>query len=114
MSRPTASLHTGTPATGAVCEFRLGTQGAPRGLTTAAGCEYKVNVCLQPPPRRFAMAPPLSRRTFLQLGTAAAAASYVSRALPASAAAEEGSVAINPPSSTFPYSDVPFRYRRTN
>ncbi|PYX78900.1 MAG: hypothetical protein DMG70_29890 [Acidobacteria bacterium] len=52
------------------------------------------------------MAPPLSRRTFLQLGTAAAAASYVSRALPASAAAEEGSGAINPPLSTFPYSDV--------
>src|SRR5437870_5362457 len=52
------------------------------------------------------MVPPLSRRTFLQVSTTAAAATYVAHALPASAAADQGSVAVNPPLSTFAYSDV--------
>jgi DUF1680 family protein len=52
------------------------------------------------------MAYPLSRRTFLQVGTAAAAASYLVRALPASAASDRGSVAISPPLATFAYADV--------
>ena len=49
---------------------------------------------------------PLSRRAFLRVGTAAAAASYVVRALPAADAPEKGSVAVVPPLATFAYSDV--------
>jgi DUF1680 family protein len=49
---------------------------------------------------------PLSRRAFLRVGTAAAAASYVARALPAAAASDKGSVTVVPPLATFAYSDV--------
>lgn len=55
------------------------------------------------------MTRPLSRRTFLQVGTGAAAASYVARALPLSAVvkpSDPGAVAITPPLATFAYSDV--------
>jgi hypothetical protein len=52
---------------------------------------------------RLAMAFPVSRRTFLQVSTAAAAASCVSHALPVSAAADKGTVAIDPPLSQFAY-----------
>lgn len=55
------------------------------------------------------MSHPLSRRAFLQVSTAAVAASSVARSLPAAAAAgasDRGSVAITPPLATFAYSDV--------
>jgi hypothetical protein len=42
----------------------------------------------------------------MQVSTAAAAASYLTRALPASAASDKAPIAINPPLSTFAYSDV--------
>src|SRR6476661_3103642 len=48
----------------------------------------------------------LSRRTFLKATTAATAATYAARVLPAWAAEVRGSVAVTPPLATFPYSDV--------
>ncbi len=52
------------------------------------------------------MAAYLSRRTFLQATTAATAGTYAARILPAWAADGRGEVAVTPPLSTFPYSDV--------
>ena len=52
------------------------------------------------------MAAYLSRRTFLKATTAATAGSYAARVLPAWAAEGRGEVAVTPPLSTFPYSDV--------
>jgi DUF1680 family protein len=49
---------------------------------------------------------PLNRRTFLQTATAATAAAYVARVLPAWAATDPGTVAINTPLTTFSYSEV--------
>ncbi|MGA6985173.1 MAG: twin-arginine translocation signal domain-containing protein [Terriglobales bacterium] len=48
----------------------------------------------------------LSRRTFLKAATAVSAATYLSRALPARAVTDRGSVAINTPLTTFSYSEV--------
>lgn len=48
----------------------------------------------------------LSRRTFLKATTAATAATYAARVLPAWAAEVRGSVAFTPPLATLPYSDV--------
>jgi uncharacterized protein len=52
------------------------------------------------------MTPPVSRRTFLQAATVTTAASYAARVVPAWAAADRGSIAINTPLTTFAYSDV--------
>jgi uncharacterized protein len=52
------------------------------------------------------MSPSLSRRTFLQTATATTAAAYAARVMPAWAAADRGTVAINTPLTTFSYSDV--------
>ena len=52
------------------------------------------------------MSPSLSRRTFLQTATATTAAAYAARVLPAWAAIDHGTVAINTPLTTFSYSEV--------
>jgi uncharacterized protein len=52
------------------------------------------------------MNPRVSRRTFLKTATATTAATYAARAIPAWAALGKGAVAINPPLTTFAYSDV--------
>lgn len=52
------------------------------------------------------MANNLSRRSFLQTATATTAAAYLGRALPALAAADHGTIAINTPLTTFAYSEV--------
>ena len=52
------------------------------------------------------MSPSLSRRTFLQTATATTAAAYAAHVLPAWAATDPGTVAINTPLTTFSYSDV--------
>lgn len=52
------------------------------------------------------MSPNFSRRTFLQRATAATAAAYATRVLPARAATDRATVAINTPLTTFSYSDV--------
>jgi uncharacterized protein len=52
------------------------------------------------------MARYVSRRTFLQAATAATAAAYAARVVPAWAAADRGYVTINTPLTTFAYSDV--------
>lgn len=49
---------------------------------------------------------PVSRRTFLQAASVTAAASYASRLVPAWAATDRGSIAIQTPLTTFAYSDV--------
>jgi DUF1680 family protein len=48
----------------------------------------------------------VSRRTFLKAATVTTAATYAVRAIPALAATEKGTVAINTPLTTFAYSDV--------
>src|SRR5579864_5722980 len=50
--------------------------------------------------------PGLTRRTFLQNAAATAGAAYAARAIPGWASAGRGTVAVNTPLSTFPYSDV--------
>jgi DUF1680 family protein len=52
------------------------------------------------------MSPNFSRRTFLQTATASTAAVYAARVLPAWAATDRGTLAINTPLTTFSYSDV--------
>jgi len=52
------------------------------------------------------MSPNFSRRTFLQRATATTAAAYATRVLPAWAATDRATVAINTPLTTFSYSDV--------
>ncbi len=52
------------------------------------------------------MSPNFSRRTFLQTATATTAAVYAARVLPAWAATDRGTLAINTPLTTFSYSDV--------
>ena len=52
------------------------------------------------------MAADFTRRNFLKATTAATAATYAARVMPAWAAAGRGSVAITTPLETFPYSDV--------
>ncbi len=52
------------------------------------------------------MAIDLTRRNFLKATTAATAASYAARVMPAWAADGRGTVAITTPLNTFPYSDV--------
>ena len=52
------------------------------------------------------MAADFTRRTFLKATTAATAATYAARAIPAWAADGRGSMAITPPLATFPYGDV--------
>ena len=52
------------------------------------------------------MAASVDRRTFLKAATAVSAATYLSRALPARAVTDRGSVAINTPLTTFSYSEV--------
>src|SRR6059036_377360 len=59
------------------------------------------------PEGALAMDSRLSRRGFLRAAGTAAAAAYATRAIPVTAAdAQKGSVAINLPLGTFPYSDV--------
>src|SRR5258708_2029365 len=48
----------------------------------------------------------LSRRTFLKAATATTAATYAARSIPAWAAADKGSVAVQTPLTTFAYSEV--------
>jgi len=48
----------------------------------------------------------VSRRSFLKTATVTTAATYAARMLPAWAAADRGSVAVNTPLTTFAYSDV--------
>jgi DUF1680 family protein len=48
----------------------------------------------------------VSRRTFLKTATATTAATYASRVLPAWPTVDRGTVAINPPLTTFAYSEV--------
>ena len=48
----------------------------------------------------------INRRTFLKTTTSVAAGAYAVRAIPALAAPESGSVLVNTPLTTFPYSDV--------
>jgi DUF1680 family protein len=52
------------------------------------------------------MSPSLSRRTFLQAATATTAAACAVRVVPAWAATDTGTVAINTPLTTFSYSEV--------
>jgi DUF1680 family protein len=52
------------------------------------------------------MSPNFSRRTFLQTATATTAAVYATRVLPAWAATDRGTLAIDTPLNTFSYSDV--------
>ncbi|MFZ1005225.1 MAG: beta-L-arabinofuranosidase domain-containing protein [Candidatus Sulfotelmatobacter sp.] len=52
------------------------------------------------------MSPNFSRRTFLQTATATTAAVYAARVVPAWAATDRGTLAINTPLTTFSYSDV--------
>ena len=52
------------------------------------------------------MSRPFSRRTFLKTASATAAAAYAAHALPAWAAADRGTVAINTPLTAFSYSEV--------
>src|SRR6202167_3300091 len=73
-----------------------------------------VNVCYRHSSsrRRPRMDFPVSRRMFLKAATATTAASYASRALPAwavidrGAVVDRGAIAINPPLTTFAYSEV--------
>jgi len=59
------------------------------------------------PEGALAMDSRLSRRGFLRAAGTAAAAAYATRAIPVTAAdAQPGSVTINLPLATFPYSDV--------
>lgn len=52
------------------------------------------------------MAADFTRRTFIKATTAATAASYAARAIPAWAADSRGLMAVTPPLATFPYGDV--------
>jgi DUF1680 family protein len=52
------------------------------------------------------MSPNFNRRTFLQTASATTAAVYAARILPAWAATDRGTLAINTPLTTFSYSDV--------